>query len=344
MEIAWNNRSIRTFTISPRTLDKTDYWGNIEKVVQWSEKYHCTGVLLFEGNDTYVNLWLAAHEALAKTKHLCPLIAVNPIYMHPFSAAKMVSSFVQLFGRKVYLNMITGTALSYLEALNEQTSHDDRYEKLREYTQIVMKLLESTKPVSFSGKFYTVANLMLQPGIPRELMPEILLSGQSDAARKVCRELQAIGLQMLQPDFEKSLEDTRSIHFGIITRDDDATAWDVAYKLVPNNEEDQEILDMSMKNTDSVWKQRMRLAADQPDRSDTGYWLQPFRNFRADCPYVVGDYRRVADVLVRLIRGGIDVFVLDIQPREEEFQHISRAFDVARQQLREADSQPTTST
>lgn len=343
MEFTLNDRLIRTFTISPRTLDKVDYWGNIQRVVDWSEKFGCTGVLLFEGNDTYVNPWLAAQETIAKTDRLCPLIAVNPVYMHPFTAAKMVSSFVQMFGRKIYLNMITGTALSYLEALNEQTSHDDRYDKLREYTEIVMALLESTKPLNYSGKYYTVSNLMLQPGIPKELLPEILLSGQSDAARKICRELKAIGLQMLQPDFEESLEETGSIHFGIITREDESEAWDVAYKLVPNNEEDQEILDMSMKNTDSVWKRRMRLAADEPDRADTGYWLQPFRNFRADCAYIVGDYQRIADVFVRLIRGGIDVFVLDIQPQEEEFEHISRAFDIARQQLQEAEQQHSTS-
>jgi hypothetical protein len=29
------------------------------------------------------------------------------------------------------------------------------------------------------------------------------------------------------------------------------------------------MLDLSMQNTDSVWKRRIRLAADQPDRADT---------------------------------------------------------------------------
>ena len=41
------------------------------------------------------------------TKNLCPLVAVNPVYMHPFAAAKMVSSFALMYQRKVYLNMIT---------------------------------------------------------------------------------------------------------------------------------------------------------------------------------------------------------------------------------------------
>ena len=52
-----------------------------------------------------------------------------------------------------------------------------------------------------------------------------------------------------------------------------------------------------MKNTDSIWKKKMRLASKIRDLKgseavdeSTGYWLQPFRNFKADCPYFVGDY------------------------------------------------------
>jgi len=48
---------------------------------------------------------------------------------------------------------------------------------------------------------------------------------------------------------------------------------------------------------------------------------------------VVGAYERIADILVRLIRGGIDVFVLDIPAQEEEFQHIHYAFEIAREKL-----------
>jgi len=108
---------------------------------------------------------------------------------------------------------------------------------------------------------------------------------------------------------------------------------EVAKRLFHESEEDKMMLDLSMENTDSVWKRRMRLAADQPDRADTGYWLLPFRNFIADCAYVVGAYERIADILVRLIRGGIDVFVLDIPAQEEEFQHIHYAFEIAREKL-----------
>ena len=334
MEITFGEKEIRSFTISPRTLDVSEYWGNIQKVVQWSEIYGHTGVLLFEGNDTLISPWIAAHAAVISTRRICPLVAVNPLYMHPFSAAKMVSSIALLHGRKVYLNMITGTALNYLEALNDKKGHADRYERLREYTIIIRRLLESTRPVTFHGQFYQVENLVLPPGIPKILFPEFLVSGQSDSARRVCRDLEGIGLQMLQPTFAAGLEEeARAIHFGIVTRETDSEAWAAAYTLFPEDEEGQAILDYSMQNTDSTWKRRMKLAAEEPDCNDSGYWLAPFRDFKADCPYIVGGYDRVGKVLASLISGGIEMFVLDISVDEEEFAHIQRAFENCRDRL-----------
>ena len=106
--------------------------------------------------------------------------------------------------------MITGTALNYLEALNDKKGHDDRYERLREYSIIIRRLLESTSPVTFHGQFYQVKNLVLLPGIPKILFPEFLVSGQSDSARRLCRDLEGIGLQMLQPTFAAGLEERRA--------------------------------------------------------------------------------------------------------------------------------------
>ncbi len=330
MEITIGNRHIRSFIISPRTLDPDTYWNNIHNVIQWSERYGSTGLLLFEGNDTFISPWVAAQAAVVETERIQPLVAINPVYMHPFSVAKLVSSFAFLYNRKVYLNMITGTALNYLEAMRDEVSHDDRYERLREYTIIIRNLLKDPKPVTFNGRFYQVKDLVLPGQVPDHLMPEILVSGQSDAALKICRELDGIGLQMLQPDFDAGLNDARSIHFGIVTRETGEEAWNAAHELFPVNEEDQEILEFSMQNTDSVWKRRMKLASEAPDRSESGYWLGPFRNFKADCPYLVGDYNLISSVIARLVQGGIDVFVLDITAREEEFAHVQKAFAAAR--------------
>ena len=333
MEITFGGRIVRTFILSHRTTDRKQYWQNILRVVDWSERYGCTGVLLFEGNDTYVSPWLAAHTAIARTERLSPLIAVNPIYMHPFTAAKFVSSYVQMFGRKVYLNMITGTALNYLEAMKDAVSHDERYNRLGEYIVLVRRLLESTSPVTFNGKYYQVKDLSLLPGVPPGLLPEFLLSGQSDAARQVAAEVGAIATQMLGPQFERGLNDAKAMNFGVLTRPTTREAWAVAHETFPDDEEEQMIQELSMQNTDSTWKKRMAIAAKLPDDTASGYWMGPFRNFRADGPYLVGSYERVAEVFATLIRAGIDVFILDLTPREEEYVHIANSFQMTREEL-----------
>ena len=124
-----------------------------------------------------VDPWLVAQHILASTNALCPLVAVQPGYMHPFTAAKMVTSLGMMYGRRIYLNMIAGGFQNDLRALNDHTPHDDRYRRLTEYTLIIQQLLASDQGVTFEGDYYTVRNLRLQPTLPPELFPEIMISG-----------------------------------------------------------------------------------------------------------------------------------------------------------------------
>jgi len=323
---------IRVFAISPRTIDLSRYWTEIQNTIQWSEKYNFTGVLIFTGNDTYVEPWLTAHTVLAETEMLSPLVAVNPVYMHPFCTAKMVSSLVHLYKRRIYLNMVTGAALNYLEALGDSLSHDERYARMSEHIQIVNLLLTSPNPVSFSGIHYQVSHLQLLPRVPTDLAPEFLLAGASKAARNVCSSLGALGMAMLGPDLN-AVPGCRGIHFGLITRPTRDLARRTALETFPCDEEAQEMLDYSMGNTDSVWKQNLRREAGNPALSESGYWLGPFRNFKVDCPYVVDEYEKVAELMSRLIRAGVHTFILDLVPNEEEYAHAAAAFNLVKELL-----------
>ena len=42
---------------------------------------------------------------IGATGTLCPLVAIQPLAMHPYSVAKMVTSLAFLHGRRVYLNI-----------------------------------------------------------------------------------------------------------------------------------------------------------------------------------------------------------------------------------------------
>src|SRR3569623_2275800 len=150
---------LRVFPAISRNRDPKKYVGELMLVAEFADRNGFEGILLFEGNDVFVEPWAMAQHIMAATERSAPLIAVNPIYMHPFTAAKFVSSFAQLYGRKVYLYMISGTAVSDLQGLGDEQSHADRYIRLGELVTLMRQLLASPRPATFEGRFYRARNL-----------------------------------------------------------------------------------------------------------------------------------------------------------------------------------------
>jgi alkanesulfonate monooxygenase len=319
-------RAVDVFVVNPRTQDTAQYWANIANAIKWTDAYGFTGILLFTGNDTYVEPWIAANWVFERTKNSIPLVAVNPIYMHPFTVAKMISSFAYLYKRRTYLNMVTGTSLSSMDALGDGLSHAERYTRLREFAQITASLVASPKPVTYEGSYYKVKNLQLLPKIPQALQPRYLFAGHSEDATRAASSVGGTQLQMLPSNLEKLIVSARAVHFGVITRKDEAASWTAARSAFPEDEVGRRAQELSMANTDSVWKMRMKRASEMEDAGGMpGYWLEPFRAFKADCPYFVGAYREVRLLINKLVENGTESIVLDLPPKEEEFHHVSMA-------------------
>src|ERR1700740_573534 len=100
---------LEIFSTSPQSIQvsREDYVSNVIDVARWTEESGCKGILVYTDNGL-VDPWLVAHLILQNTSRLCPLVAVQPAYMHPYSVAKMVTSFAHFYHRRVYLNMVAG--------------------------------------------------------------------------------------------------------------------------------------------------------------------------------------------------------------------------------------------
>src|SRR5438093_8051047 len=133
---------VRIFSTAPQSLGASpdSYLHNIAEVAGWSEEAGCTGILVYTDNGI-VDPWLVAQVIMESTTALCPLVAVQPVYMHPYTVARMVASLASLHGRRIYLNMVAGGFKNDLMALNDTTQHDRRYHRLIEYTTIIQRLL-----------------------------------------------------------------------------------------------------------------------------------------------------------------------------------------------------------
>ena len=97
-------------TCPPRTLstDSRSYLQEVIDVARWSEQAGFTGILIYTANAAQADPWLLAQVIIQNTHTICPLVAVQPIYMHPFTVAKLVSSLSNFYDRRIDLNLVAG--------------------------------------------------------------------------------------------------------------------------------------------------------------------------------------------------------------------------------------------
>ncbi|MGD8375012.1 MAG: LLM class flavin-dependent oxidoreductase [Acidobacteriota bacterium] len=301
----------------------------VADVARWSEAAGCRGSLIYIDNSLPDN-WALAQILIEATRHQVPLIATQPAYMHPYWAAKQITSLGHLYDRPVALNMLAGAFRNDLLALNDPTPHDRRYDRMVEYTELIYRLLEG-RPVTYEGEFYQARGLTLHPPLDASLRPELLMSGSSPAAMAAARRLGAVAVRYPKPVAfyeEHPLEpDIRfGLRIGIVAREDEAAAWEAARERFPEDRKGQIAHRMAMKTSDSSWHKQLS-ALDEEELSDAfPYWLTPFRNYKTFCPYLVGTYDRLASIVARYVRVGFRVFITDIPVRDDDLRHQQEVF------------------
>ncbi len=313
---------IKIFSTAPQSADVPDgssFRREVDRIAAWSENAECAGILIYTDN-RLVDPWLVSQLVLQSTRRLCPLVATQPMYMHPYSVAKMIASFYYLYGRQTYLNMVAGGFKNDLVSMGDPTPHDERYARLQEYVTVIQELLREQRPVSFSGRYYRIEKLQLRPPLPREFLPGVLLSGSSDAGRATAEALGAVPVMYPGPSQEYARlgkpQVNTGVRIGIIADSDRERAWDLAYRRFPANTKGQLAHKLSMKVSDSAWHKQLSEMETADDTGRALYWLWPFKNYQTFCPYLVGDFEEVAGEVANYLRVGFDHFILDI-PREE---------------------------
>ena len=318
----------------PGGADRRVFLQNVIDVARWSEEAGCKGILVYADN-SLIDPWMLCQIILENTQYLCPLLAIQPVYMHPYSIAKSVTTLAYLYDRRVCLNMIAGGFTNDLIALNDTTPHDKRYARLIEYTLIIKELLEGESPVSYNGEFYKVDKLRLTPRLNPDIFPGIFVSGSSEAGLAAARAIGATAVKYPKPAGEEIAVPNDSIDYGIrmgiITRETDREAWRVARARFPEDRKGQLTQKLAMKTSDSVWHKQ--LSCLDEETGSNPYWLVPFHNYKTFCPYLVGSYERIAEEVGRYVKAGYKTFILDIPATQDELLHIGLVF---KQSLRQA--------
>ena len=317
-----------------KDADSGSYLQQVIDVARWSEEAGCRGILIYADNGI-VDPWTVCQAILANTNEICPLLAIQPVYMHPFTVAKKISSLAFLYRRRVCLNMLAGGFRNDLLALNDPTPHDDRYDRLVEYTKIIQGLCENTRGITQEGKYYCVRNLKITPPLPPELQPGYMMSGSSTAGMAAAAETGATAIQYPKPAAQNPGQEvdasggslSTGVRVGVVARSTSEEAWSVAEERLPEDRRGQLVHQLAMKTSDSHWHKQLSEQEERPAGKESPYWMRPFHTYKTFCPYLVGSYEQVIGEIANYIAMGPRTFILDIPPCEGELGHISKIFE-----------------
>ena len=327
------SRSIRLFSTCPPSSqyqNGSDYIRKVKEVAEWCDDAGVEGILVYTDN-SLVDPWQVSQVILTSTSNLAPLVALQPVYMHPYTAAKMVATFSHLYNRRIYLNMVAGGFVNDLIALGDCTEHDDRYDRIVEYVSIMKFLFDDLEPLSFTGTYFTVKNLAIKPKVPPELIPEVFVSGTSAAGVAAARRIGATSICYPgTPSGETiSREGPSGIRIGIIAREESEAAWRIAHERYPVSRKGQLTHAMARRVSDSAWYGQLSELGDKSADRNSPYWLVPFKNYKTFCPYLVGSYDEVGREVSKYIQEGFRTFILDVPPSREELHHTAIVFEGA---------------
>jgi len=326
MNINYQGHIIKIFTHPHRSYSFDTYLQNHKDVIGWSDNYKCEGMLCSTSGYDAFDAWVWA-QYLCEHTSISPFIAVNPIYVQPFAAARKIFSLSKLYNRKLYINCVTGSAQADLNQLSDSLTHTERYERMGEYIEILQLFFATKGPVSFEGKYYTIKQASLEGQFDESIYPELTVAGESENAIALRDKSGLPQLQMLPSDMNSFPQmGGKSIALGIITRQTNAESWEAANELYPNDRYGQKLLKMSMMGNQTVWKDRLSSEMKTEGFENFAqYWLGPFKNKYADCPYLVGSYDEIKEIITIMCAQKIHSLVLTIK-NEEEFGIINKLF------------------
>lgn len=272
--------------------------------------------LLIHSDHRLLDPWVIAQVVLAATRRLRPVVTVQPLYLHPYAAARKIASLVAMFGRPADLVLAAGGFRTDLLALDERASHRARYDRVVEYGRIVSRLLSSSEPITHDGEAYRIHQPRGLAPLQRSDRPQLFVAASSRAGRTAARGLGATGVLPLLPD--AAFETGDGVRVGILAREDADEALRVAAERFPERSGPHLEHRLEMKWTDSRWQQHLiRAAEDAP----APWWLAPFEHRHAQTPYLVGDIRTVSRALVPALEAGCEWLFLDAPGDPDDLEH-----------------------
>ncbi len=310
-----------------------------ERVVAAAEKAGFEYLLIPVGATCW-EAWISGAFMAARSNSIKPLIAARPGYINPVLMAKMISTFDQMSGGRICINLIAGQNESEVEAEGVRYAKEERYALMEEEVSILKAIWTTSGPVHFAGKFHTISGAHVRPKPLQKPYPKFYLGGGSRQAWEMSAKHSDVHLFWgdLPDKIAENIAEIRKlarahdreneIGFGmrlqIICREDEKDAWDAADQLV-RHATDRLKQERDTLYNNSVANQRVRqLAREHGDLLLPHLWAGITKVRPGAGIAVVGNPAQCADMLQQFIDAGCHSFCLSGYLHDEEAERFGR--------------------
>ncbi|WP_456817226.1 LLM class flavin-dependent oxidoreductase [Bradyrhizobium sp. USDA 4520] len=276
----------------------------------------------------------------ARSSRIKPLIAARPGYINPVLMAKMISTFDQMSGGRICINLIAGQNESEVEAEGVRYAKEERYALMEEEVSILKALWTTRGPVHFQGRFHTISGAHIRPRPLQQPFPKFYLGGGSRQAWEVSAKHSDVHLFWgdLPERIAENIAEIRrmarahdrgdAIGFGmrlqVICRENETDAWEAADQLVRHATERQKQEMKTLYNRSEANQRVQQLARDYGDLLMPHLWTGITKVRPGAGIAVVGDPAQCAATLQQFIDAGCHSFCLSGYLHDEEAERFGR--------------------
>ena len=305
-------------------------WAYVSKLARRSEEIGFDLSLIAELNLNDIkgigapslDAWSTAAALAAITSRLELMVAVRPTFHSPALLAKQAANIDHISNGRLSLNVVSSwwEQEARMYGVNFE-KHDDRYARTSEWLDVLNGAWTEPK-FSYSGKYYSVENTVLEPKPVRKPRPTLYAGGESEAAKNlIAQKCDAYVMHGDSPEYVAAkIADMRErrerfglppMQFGVagyaIVRETDAAA----------QRELERITDVKQNASGFANYQQWLNGTQLEQRMSIEEYSVSNRGLRSG---LVGTPAQVQDQLGKFEKAGIDLVLLQFSPQYEEME------------------------
>lgn len=318
-------------------------------VARAAEEAGYSFALIPTGGDC-LDAWVVGSWIASVTSRLKPLVAMRPGLIAPVLAARMAATLDRVSGGRALVNVVTGHYAEDLKASGDSlhASHDDRYDRTREFLEVVRGVWKlshdpGSEGLAYSGGYYQIDGGRCIPSPSQRPGPPIYFGGSSPAGKRAAAETADVYLMWTEPldwikgqiaEMQKLLADLesrtgvrRDLRYGIraqvVVRETEEAAWKAAWNIV--SRADGELIEARRKlheATDATNQRRqndlMEISRDRDFVIGPNLWSGMSAIRGGGAVAFVGTPEQISDRLLEFVDAGVSSFILSGYPHLEE--------------------------